>query len=387
MSKEKFEDKSSAFAGLEELAGLTEDPEKELVNNEDPEKETSVKTEEPDNDPVNTEDPEKETSKKNEIEINDEIRNKVLSEMFGDRFESVDKFKEADVVTRLDEFDSLREAKEKLEGQLNQSYNPFANESVAKFNHFVKETGIDNMNVFAKITSLGEDSDPIDVLVAKKIVDNPKLIGREADLKDLLINEYKVDPEEFDESEIRRNKLKLELDSEDALKSIGELKSKLDNFEFVDPSKVSEKRAEELKKQQSEMKEQWGSIVGKISENLPSFKIDLGEDKGSFEFSYNEEQKKESEGLILDYLVQNNKPFTKESVQEAVMFASNSLYSKNVNEIFNSFREKTISETREQFDKEYSNPSALNGGKNDTGRNKGDKSDEDKAFDFAMRNL
>jgi len=392
MSKEKIKDKSSAFAGLEELAGLNDDNDSQ-ENNNSSEEDNNVSSDQNDNDGINNsettppEGGEGSTKEQTQTEINDEIRSKVLNEMFGDRFESIDKFKESDVVGQLEELSSLREAKEKLESQLNQNYNPFANESVAKFNHFVKETGIDNMNVFSKISSLGDDSDPIDVLVAKKIVDNPKLVGRESDLKDLLMSEYKIDPDEYEEDEVRRNRLKLELDSEEALKGIGELKTKLDNFEFADPSKVSEKRAEELKEQRSKMKEQWGTLVGKISENIPSFKVDLGEDKGSFEFSYNQDQRKSVEDSVLNYLVENNKPFTQDSVKEAIAFASNSLYAKNMNEIFSSFREKVESETRERFDKEYSNPSALNNGKQQQGRKSGDKSDEDKAFDFAIGNL
>jgi hypothetical protein len=319
-----------------------------------------------------------------EIELTEAHRSKLLNEMFGDKFTSIDEVKES--FKLLDEVPSLRERSTKLQEQLEDKYNPFANEEVARFNHFVKETGINDMKVYAKVSSIGSETDPIDVLVTQHVVENPEYAGQEGKLKNFLVSKYGLDPEKYDEEELENNKFALQLESSKALKSIEALKSKITEFKPVDFEALATQKEEQAKQEQQKLASGWSEIVAKLPEHIPAFKVDLGEGKGEFEYAYTAEQKKSIEKDVLDYLVGYKLPMTKESVQSALSFAQNRVYQSNQKEIYKSFAEKISNDIRAQYDKEFVNPSALNKGNQETEK-KPDKTDADKAFELAMKGI
>lgn len=100
----------------------------------------------------------------------------------------------------------------------------YANEFTAKLDRFISETGrsheeflfIENLNTEAL------QSSPIDAIRSKMALDNPSLSIDEIDL--LVQDKYKLDEDEFTEREVQIGKARLKADSNEAIKSLNELK-------------------------------------------------------------------------------------------------------------------------------------------------------------------
>ena len=99
----------------------------------------------------------------------------LLKEIFGDRFKTVEEAKSANIAGILSEVETLRNEKTELEGKLNSKPKTnFADDEVALYNEFVKQSGIKNYGVFQKLnsTELSKVSS-MDAMVIKYRLDHP----------------------------------------------------------------------------------------------------------------------------------------------------------------------------------------------------------------------
>lgn len=129
-------------------------------------------------------------------------------EFFGETFEIEDwdtvKTKIPEFISQAKEYQSKKEEIEQLRSL---NANPFANETIAGFNEFVKKTGIDNFQTYQSIKGIDiANSDPIEIMVADQIIANPSLVGKEAVLRSKLIKEHGLDDTLNTQDEIEVNK-------------------------------------------------------------------------------------------------------------------------------------------------------------------------------------
>lgn len=137
-----------------------------------------------------------------------------------------------DVVrANLGEVENLRS---ELELARSQPKANFANENIAAFNKFAELKGVDDYNVFRRINST-ELTDPLQVLVTKFILDNPKFSGQEDKVLKRLASEYKVDSVEYPNEDVEFNKIKLDQDADAARIVITGLRESLKTVSSAPP--------------------------------------------------------------------------------------------------------------------------------------------------------
>lgn len=105
----------------------------------------------------------------------------------GENWDEV-KTKLPDYIAKANEYESKKQELEELKA-LNS--NPFANETIAGFNEFVKKTGIDSFQTYNYVKGLDlESADPIEMMVVDRVLKNPELIGKEDVLRKELVRQH-----------------------------------------------------------------------------------------------------------------------------------------------------------------------------------------------------
>jgi hypothetical protein len=280
-----------------------------------------------------------------------------LKEIFGDRFKTVDEAKQANIVGLMDEVETLRQDKTTLTEQLSSKPKTnFANDEVALYNEFVKETGTKDFGVFHKINSAEVATmEPMEALVTKQILDNPSLAGKEPQVRKYLEKKYNVDPDLVDESELEINKIGLEADGASAKKSLQELKSKLIVPEPTsDPSTPKELTPEE----KTSLSAGWGTVGQNVSTALGKLKIPIKNGKESLlEYEISEAEKKEMTDFVQGYAVENQMELSETNVKAVSTMVYNQLMINKLPDIVHSVFEKARTLTEEQVHALYENPS------------------------------
>lgn len=130
-------------------------------------------------------------------------------EVLGEEYENWDQVKAG-----LSERNQLRQ---QVDDFRKQPQVAFANESVAGFNEFVKKTGVGNYGVYERITQVTQE-DPMKVLVAKFILDNPEQSGNESAIIKRFERKFNVNSENTDDVEI--GKIDMAAESKKAFEDI-----------------------------------------------------------------------------------------------------------------------------------------------------------------------
>lgn len=148
-----------------------------------------------------------------------------FAEIFGEGYDQ-DKVK-----SELSEF---KELKAKYDLLANKTSVDFADESVAEFNAYVKNTGNKDYSAFLQLKSAGEDLDPIEAMILKATIQNPEYRGKEEFLRNKLMKDNGLDPDRFDSEEIEFNKIALKDKSKEVFDWLRDNKNKL-GVTKVDP--------------------------------------------------------------------------------------------------------------------------------------------------------
>jgi hypothetical protein len=282
-----------------------------------------------------------------------------LKEIFGDRFKTVDEAKQANILATLDEAQSLREAKADLEAKLNlKPKTNFANDEVALYNEFVRETGIKDYGVFNRINTTDLVAmDAMDALVAKQILDRPDLAGKEVNVRKYFEKKYNVDPELVDEDELAINKIGMESDGAIARKALQSLKEKL-----VLPEPVADtSQPKELTKEEKEkLTTGWDSVGQQVSTTLAKLKVPIKNGKESLlDYEISDSEQKEIKDFISNYAVENQMELNETNVKMVSTMVYNQLLINKLPDIVHSVFEKARSLTEEQIHSLYENPSPV----------------------------
>lgn len=103
----------------------------------------------------------------------------------------------------------------------------FASPEIAEFNAFAKNTGNSDYNFFSRVKTIEGSESPVDLLVLKQIAENPAYKGKEELLKQKILRDYQVDPDQFTAEDIELNNIKLLEDAKKAGDWLSELKGKM----------------------------------------------------------------------------------------------------------------------------------------------------------------
>ena len=282
----------------------------------------------------------------------------LLKEIFGDRFKTVEEAKEANITSVLDEVATLRTEKADLETQLSSKPKTnFANDEVALYNEFVKNTGVQNFGVFKKINSAQlADMKPMEAMVTKYVLDHPEMSGKETQVQKYFEKKYNVDPDQVDEEELAINQVGLEADGSSARKSLQEVKDKLVVPDPVpgDPQKPKELSPEE----KTTLQTGWNNVGANISTSLAKLKVPIKNSKDPLlDYEVSESEQKEITKFVTNYAVENRMELNEDNVRTLSTMVYNQLMLNKLPEIVHSVFEKARSMTEEQVHAIYENPS------------------------------
>jgi len=280
-----------------------------------------------------------------------------LKEIFGDRFKTVDEAKNANIVGTLDEVSTLRQEKADLEAKLElKPKTNFANDEVALFNEFVKETGTKDYGVFNKINNAEVATmDPMEALITKYVLDHPEQSNQEPLIRKYFEKKYNVDPDQVDESELAVNKIGMEADGTSAKKALQELKEKLKVPETPDdPSPAPELTPE----QKATLVSGWNDVGNEVGTVLEKLKVPIKNGQEPLlDYEISEADKKEITTFVQSYALENHLELNDANKTMIAYMVKNQLIMNKLPEIVHSVFEKARSMTAEEVHSLYSNPS------------------------------
>jgi hypothetical protein len=313
------------------------------------------------------------------IEITDQQRQKVtqeiLSDIFGDKFKSVDEVKSSQVSERLNEYDNLRTSvsdlteKNRLLTEQLSAYDDETFQEILKFSKFAKETGVD-YSIYNRLKNMEvKDLDFVKAIAFVDIIDNPELMSKAGRIEENLKRKYKQGDYRDDDPDNTGVKLddedanlELEKDGLKARKKLAELKSKISSL-TVEKKDVQKEKEEYLKT--------WNGLVPGIMSHyktlpIPAFKIagdldsngkptDMVFDKLSYTIT--EEDKKVIESEIKDFFTKNHIPLSPENVVSVYNHHMNQLRDKKFIELLKIVANDTRKRTYEEVTKKFNNTS------------------------------
>jgi len=162
----------------------------------------------------------------------------------------------------------------------------FANEQLQKLNDYVGKGG-DLKNFLETQLKDYSSMSEMELVVEKMKFDDPELANDEVEL--LLQDKFKLDGDEYNESQVKLSKIQLRKESKAA-------KDFFENFKKENeiPQGFKDKEAQVAQQQQQAQQQQkeWETTLGKELESLNTLDFTLGDDK---QFSYKIDEKVKSE--------------------------------------------------------------------------------------------
>jgi hypothetical protein len=347
--------------------------------------------------PLKTEEPIKAEPVKKDIKTEvpspETIKADMLREMWGDQFKTVEDFKNANIPGQLQELATLRQKNQELETQVKaKPRHNFANDDIAKYNEFVRETGIKDAGIFNKLNATEvANMDAMDALVLQRIVDDPTLAGKEPQVRRSFERKFNVDHSKVDSGDLTQeefddNLMEVNSEGNKAKVRLQELKGKIKMPEIPTelPPEVKPKWTPEIEKAQ---KEGWTKVNEAIVKEYSSIPILMEGSKDPItNFALTEEAKKVLMDNALNFVVGNQMEVNEANVKNAAtrMYADTIL--SNMGKIAHAIFERARSMTEEEYLKLYSNPSSKNNDQPPAQQKElSDEEKADRAFEAEMK--
>jgi hypothetical protein len=283
-------------------------------------------------------------------------------EIFGEDFEDDWEKVKTNVQEWRTAANQLSSSREELEKVKSIQQNPFANDEIAGYNQFVKETGISNFNTYQYIKGLNlSEADPVEIMVANEIIQNPSLIGKEAGIRSKIIRENGLNEQEYSSEEIEVNKASL-------MSKVNPLIEKIKGYQdnkFIAPS------VEEIENaRKNALSEVEPEIISSISDvaTLPIMsEAQDGNKTKLLDYTIDAARLSEKAKKITNTLVQNGyskKNITQEVKNAARQAAINEIMVEDFSKIIHSAVKQAETQLAQKLDAELHNPSAINKGGN-----------------------
>ncbi|MFT7280532.1 MAG: hypothetical protein ACI9DM_000251 [Cyclobacteriaceae bacterium] len=278
-----------------------------------------------------------------------------LSKRFGADFGSLDvlegKYKQN--TERLTEL----EKQNKILGAKASASIEWADESIAEYNTFAKETGIKSYPVFSRIKGITKETveaKPLDALITQKIIENPDFASDIDYLKRRILKDYGfASTEEFEANENPDITMDIQFDAKNAFKKIEEYQAKIKSPEAVD----YEKQIQEKEQLISESKEQLRGVVDKMTGSLQRYVFQPTEGE-PYEFTFDDKTVAEMKSAIIEAQAVEKDPYDQKAYQSNINNVYGMAVAKNIGKIMSSHAKSVREMTEEQYRKSYGNPSA-----------------------------
>ena len=299
----------------------------------------------------------------------------ILKEIFGDQFTSVDDLKKRNIPNALKEAEQLRQQHEQLLAENKDlssklSVKPksnFADDDVALYNEFVRETKIKSYDIFNRLN--GTDlatMDPKEAIVLARLLEEPELAKMEPQLRRRVETTYNVDPERVDDDELEINKFRLAEDGIKARRTLQEFKSKL---KLPEPDAGSDPTPQWTPEQERELTTQWSAANKAMGEKLSKIPIYLPGPKDSKEapapfinFAIPEEMQRAIMKEATEMAINDRMGIDENSLTRIAKYMYSELILRNLDGIAHSIFEKARSLSDKEVRERYHNPTPLSGG-------------------------
>lgn len=190
-----------------------------------------------------------------------------LTEMFGERFKSAEEVKQ--VVT---EYDNLVAMKSEIEAKSKEVVNPFADENLFKMNELIKQTGIKDYGLLAKM--IGSDIDTMnsrEVIKLKFMLDNPQFAKDEAYIDRKLAKTYGWDNfDELDDDDRAFQEKEIDFNAVSARKGLKEVIEKIGQY---NPEQAISQSKEYYAKMEADNLNKWQPIISKTADEFSKISI------------------------------------------------------------------------------------------------------------------
>jgi hypothetical protein len=291
-----------------------------------------------------------------------------LNEILGTEYTSLQEA--IDAKSRLGEYASLKETKDKYEELSKTPIAKFANKSVEEFNAFVEATNIDDAQVYKSIKSFSakESKDPIEAMVLAEVIKDPSLLGKEHLIKkqfERKFNTY-IDPDLYGE-ELEQAKEEAELTQFNLEREGKKAEQEISNILEKVNTNSKKETITDIQQQKHELKAQWESVivkdVDKIFKTIP-VTVPKGKDANGQEIFEQVESIELSPADSLKYaneavkeLVESGKELSSENLIQAVAKKHREILADNYHIVTSKIHAKAQAEARLSKEKEIHNPS------------------------------
>ncbi len=253
-----------------------------------------------------------------------------------------------DKLALAQEFETSRQ---QIEEQKRFYTKPFANESIEQFNHFVKNTEIDNYDIFKKLSLIDpEQVNPIEAIALKRVLDTPELAGDYDRVKKQVERNFPLTTsgEAYeDDEDYQMEQLDMKQQKIQAVKALMEIKSK--SFAGDAPEPWTEEKSTQLKTA-------WEPVLRKVLESLSKTEFKLNGNE-MLPFELDEQKKQAYFADALQNAVAGRMELNENNVKSIAVNVYKSIRSENLETILQSATTHLISEgVRERIAK-YNNPS------------------------------
>jgi len=294
------------------------------------------------------------------------IRADMLNEMFGDRFATVEDVKKANILASLQELETLRQKTKDLETQIGQKpKHSFANDDLAKFNEFARETSIFNWDIFNELNSKDvANMNDMDALVLEYVIRNPRYASQQSKVRTLFETKYdladaqkRIEEGDLTQSQYDIKQMDMSDAAEQVKKKLLELKSKIKMPEIPkeEPLEKDTKWTPEIEAKQ---KADWKVVneeMYKQFTKLPIFAKGAKDPIVNFELP--EEAKSGIIGRATDYIVSNQLEVNKDNVESVAKAIYTDIRDSFFEDIIHAVFERGRSITEKEYLEKYHNPS------------------------------
>ena len=307
---------------------------------------------------------------------------KMFTEKFGEEAKNVDDIHKLYTSSKERET-SYQEEKKILEAKASASID-WADDSIAEFNSFAKETGIISYPIFQRIKGNSKETaaaNPLDALITQEIIDNPEYADNPDYFKRRILKKYGFESaEEFEANDNEDIAMDMKVDANQALKKITEYQSKIKKPEAVDYEKQQKDRQQLF----SETSDKLRGVVDKMTDGLSKFVYAPAEGI-PYEFKFDEKTVTSMKESIVRNQAGLKDPYDQKAYQQNINNVYAMAVASNIKEIMASHATNVRGLTDEEFRKQYTNPSAIDPKDGDPRNTSGSlKTDSDIAFEWAM---
>jgi hypothetical protein len=295
------------------------------------------------------------------------IKTAMLHEMWGEQFKTVEDFKKANIPGQLQELETLRRKTQDLETKLKaKPKHNFASDDIAKFNEFVRDTGIKDVGIFNRINEADvANMDDLNALALQHVVDNPHLASRSPqEIRKYFERKYNVDATKVESGDLTQEELDfnlMDLSSEGAKAKakLRDLKSKIHMPEIPaeEPDNTPKRWTPEI---ESNQKNQWSVVNEAILKEFSTIPIIVKSFKEPIvNFVLPEETKKTVMQNTLNYAINNQMEVNEANVKSIARDLYSNILFENREEIYHAIFERARTITQKDYLEKYHNPSPL----------------------------